>query len=130
MDAVCSHCKKVGHLLASVGPKHGKQLNPGTPGPRKKQRNLRHQHVQTTSKTRSLLLQENTMYQICDNHTEPYVLDITLNNVPVKMEFDIGAAVSVISESTYRKITSNLPTSAFAPILETRFGCWVLQKSK
>ena len=38
------------------------------------------------------------------DHTDPYMVEVTLNGVPISMELDTGAAVSVINQSTYRSI--------------------------
>lgn len=44
------------------------------------------------------------LYTIRDEHFEPIIVDISLNTVPVRMELDTGASVSVISHSTYLAI--------------------------
>ena len=44
------------------------------------------------------------LFTITHNPSKPYLLDVFLNNVPVKMELDTGASVSVINEPTYRSI--------------------------
>ncbi len=44
------------------------------------------------------------MHTLSDKRTEPYILEVVLNDVPVEMELDTGAAVSIISESTYKDI--------------------------
>ena len=52
-------------------------------------------------------------------------LDVFLNNVPVKMELDTGASVSVINEPTYRSIqeqTSALPLQPTETKLRTYTG--------
>ena len=58
---------------------------------------------------------EANAYTLNDKRTEPYLLDIVLNNVPVKMELDTGAAVSIISESTYQDIQKQSFASSLQP---------------
>ena len=47
-----------------------------------------------------------TLFTLHGSNSNPITLDLALNNVPVKVELDTGAAVSVISHSTYLNICS------------------------
>ena len=52
------------------------------------------------------------MFTVGTNSTEPIILDVWINDVPIKMEFDTGASVSILNEATYRVIaeTSKIPS--------------------
>ena len=43
------------------------------------------------------------MFTIKKDHRDPIVVDITVQNKKIKMEITTGAAVSLISETMYRK---------------------------
>ena len=47
-----------------------------------------------------------TLFTLHGSNSNPITLDLALNNVPVKVELDTGAAVLVISHSTYLNICS------------------------
>ena len=50
------------------------------------------------------------MFQLTDKPTcDPILLDVLINDIPVQMEMDAGASVSVISNSTYLSISSKNP---------------------
>ncbi len=47
------------------------------------------------------------MFQLTDKpNCDPILLEVVINNVPIKMEMDTGASVSVISNSTCLLIAS------------------------
>ena len=45
-----------------------------------------------------------TIYSLGKQKTEPYIVEVLLNEESVKMEVDTGAAMSVISEDTFRAL--------------------------
>ena len=45
---------------------------------------------------------EYTMFTFKDPAAEPIYQEVCINKVPVKMEVDTGASVSVVSEETYK----------------------------
>lgn len=47
---------------------------------------------------------EYNLFTLPNENSAPYLLDVSLNDVLVKMELDTGASVSVINEATYREI--------------------------
>jgi predicted aspartyl protease len=50
-----------------------------------------------------------TIYSLGKQKTEPYVVEVLLNEESVKMEVDTGAAMSVISEDTFRALKKKHP---------------------
>ena len=59
------------------------------------------------------------MHVLGDEHSPPYFLDLILNDVPVKMELDTGAAVSIINEATLESIRQS---SGDLPLHPVRAG--------
>ncbi len=47
---------------------------------------------------------EEDIFTIRDQKCSPIVIDILLDDVPVKMEVDTGASTTVISQATFRLI--------------------------
>ena len=45
-----------------------------------------------------------TMFALRNQGSDPILREVHINRVPVKMELDTGAAVSVITQNTYQKI--------------------------
>ena len=45
------------------------------------------------------------MFTTTDNSAEPIVITCLLNDVPTDMEFDTGASLSVINQTTYSQIS-------------------------
>ena len=43
------------------------------------------------------------MFQLTDSRNDPLYITVSVNQVPIKMEIDTGATLTVISESTYRQ---------------------------
>ena len=58
------------------------------------------------------------MHALSGQHTKPYWVNVTLNNVPVEMGLDTGADVSVISDMMYIDIQHQSFASPF-PHTET-----------
>ena len=44
------------------------------------------------------------VFQLTNNSAAPYMLDVYLNSVQLKMQLDTGASVSVINQLTYKRI--------------------------
>ena len=45
------------------------------------------------------------MYTVNSSTGKPIILDVYLNDIPIKMELDTGASLSIISSTTYKAIT-------------------------
>ena len=60
-------------------------------------------YVEETTDAEPVTNTEYDMHVVEEAHSAPYLLDL-LNGVPVTMELDTGAAVSVINESTFDSI--------------------------
>ena len=44
------------------------------------------------------------MFTVKDPATDPIFKEVHINSVPIKMELDIGASVSVVTQATYQEI--------------------------
>ena len=101
-SATCHYCKKPGHL-AKVCRKKAKDLQSAPSGPRT--------HQLDASDT----VEEYSLYYSSSGKPQPLLVSLRLNNVDVSMEVDTGAALSVISEQTYRELW---PNPELAPTLK------------
>ena len=45
-----------------------------------------------------------SLFNVSDQSAKPIIIDVHLNQVPLKMELDTGASVSIISQDTYDKL--------------------------
>ena len=93
-EAVCHACKKRGHIVRVCRSK-GIQRRP----PRKTYY-VEEREDQETPGDSTYSLFAVTGNQRCD----PILREVCINQVPLKMELDTGAAVSVITQRTYQKI--------------------------
>ena len=65
------------------------------------------------------------MYTVNSSTRKPIILDVYLNDIPIKMELDTGASLSIISSTTYKAITQQLTSSSLeksAILLKTYTG--------
>ena len=53
----------------------------------------------------------NDMYTPNACTRKPIIVDVYLNDIPIKMELDTGASLSIISSTTYKAITQQLTNS-------------------
>ena len=59
---------------------------------------------------------DHELFTISESHTNSFQLDVTLNGVPLRMDLDMGASVSVLNKVTYKSIQQQ---SYMAPLIET-----------
>ena len=52
------------------------------------------------------------MFTVRTDATEPIMLDVCINGIPIKMEFDTGASLSIPSSTTYYAIAEKSEISA------------------
>ena len=82
-DAVCHNCKKQGHLVKVCRSK-----------PDDKRTHRLEEDVKET--------QFVGMYNVEGSDSKPYIVSLSLNDAPLKMEVDTGATRTIMSEKTYR----------------------------
>ena len=93
----CYHCGKQGHLARVCRAKRGDYKEP-TQG---RGRQRRPQRTQQQPELDSGQKDTYTLFPVQDPSRKPVTLRVLLNDSPLEMEVDTGAAASVISEKTY-----------------------------
>ena len=100
---MCRSCGKKGHITRVYRSK--KQGTSGK-GRRPTQKRTEHTHwVENESKDTDSDL---SVHKITAGSTHPITVELEIQGKPVVMEVDTGAAVSVISETTYKDLFSNI----------------------
>ena len=66
--------------------------------------------------------EELRLFILTHQSSKPYVVDVFINDAPVKMELDTGASVSVLNEATYRGLQQSIPLQPAAGQLRTYTG--------
>ena len=94
-DITCNFCKRKGHLEKVCMRNYARQHPRGT----------RNRRGRTTWPGSPRRRGTSTSHQ----SSKPYIVDIFVNDKPVKMELDTGASVSVLNEATYRDILQSSP---------------------
>ena len=124
MDATCHRCGGRGHIApfcrtppqAGRNPpqrfrRHGRRgrMNPQRTG----------QVIADTASDESNPL---PIHTLGGKHVKPKMVDLLINNKPVQMEIDTGAAVSLISEEVKRKLFPDIKLSKSRVLLQTYTG--------
>ena len=100
-EAVCYNCRRKGHLAKVCrSPKTGFQRG----GSRQRMKWISTQLAESQE-----MEEEQFVHQIGSSATPPYQVQLTVNNKPVIMEVDTGAAVSLMSYKTYQKLFASVP---------------------
>ena len=96
-EAECYACGKKGHISKACRSKYkGKREQPKQPG--------RDQAATTNAVCNEVEEDVYTMFQLTNSRNDPLYITVRVNQVPIKMEIDTGATLTVISESTYRQV--------------------------
>jgi len=109
-DAKCYICDKKGHLAkkcrnkgrqhpAYVKPKNKHQTHTGYPKTKRKQ-----QKAHFIEEDDSECEETYTMHQVQSEKRKPYRIKAQLNKTEIEMEIDTGAAISIISQDTLKRI--------------------------
>ena len=102
-EAVRHFCKKKGHI-ARVCRSKAKQQKGGK----------KTTYRRPPGKTNLIHIDEKKISEYTVNHLDgkqksPYTVELSVHEAPLKMEVDRGAAVSLISEATYKRLWKNPP---------------------
>ena len=99
-DTVCWYCQKRGHLAKVRKAKVRKESAPKALT-KSTTHSRRQNYVQEHSANQeSPSDTEYVMNVVVNQRSDPYLGDVHLHNIPVKMELDTGVAVSVINSET------------------------------
>lgn len=120
-DVVCHFCKKKGHFAsvcrakavsdrAYVRNQESSNTQEEEPPKPTKQANQVEEELSSEDDI------DYNVYTLSTGYSNPYIIQPTLNSVPVKMELDTGAAVSLICESTYKEIQRSSPFTYLQPV--------------
>ena len=112
-ETVCRFCRKKGHLAKVCRSKRrqGDQPQHRARDQGKKANKNAHHLDQDVSSDEV----EYEMFKLSNKGAAPYLLDVFLNDVSVKMELDTGASVSVITTATYRRIQQQAYVAPLQP---------------
>ena len=90
-DAECKYCKKKGHLERVCKAKARAQ----------QQQRKESAHYMESGDSDESEDSAYNLFTITDPKSAPILVEVVLNSIPVQMELDTGASVSVLSNSTY-----------------------------
>ena len=108
-NTVCRFCKKLGHI-AKVCKTKERQESASKVSTQSTTHRHRQNRVQEQPATQeSLSDTEYGMNVVINEHSDPYVVDVHVNDIPVKMELDTGAAVSIINSGTFDVVKQTHP---------------------
>ena len=97
-EAVCYACRKRGHIARvyrSKGYNRGQKKTQGAHCIEEDDTGDSAEHSDDEAYS---------MFTVKDQAIDPIFREVLINNVPIKMELDTGASVSVVTHSTYQKI--------------------------
>ncbi|XP_064389221.1 uncharacterized protein K02A2.6-like [Halichondria panicea] len=94
-EAVCHYCKKPGHIARVCRAKAKQEKG------KKPTHHMEHSYESDDSVNLINHVEER------NHHQPPYVVHVSLNKVPMEMEVDTGAAMSLISNETFRQLQKN-----------------------
>ena len=103
-EAECHACHKKGHIarVCKTNPDYYRKR--GKPKPKGKDYAKRTNNIEEDKEEADDVY---NMFTVNKDHRNPIVIDVTVQNEKLKMEIDTGAAVSLISETVYRKTWTN-----------------------
>ena len=94
-EATCYSCRKKGHLARVCRSKGRKQPPRGA------------HYIQEEGKDKPSADESYSLFTVRGKATDPIFQEVCINGVPVKMEVDTGASVTVVTQATYQKIKAS-----------------------
>lgn len=123
-SARCFNCSKVGHInRACRAP--SKTPNTSTSSSRQSHRATTSKSIRTLTEEEADSIEyesESLAMNNVHSSSKPIFIDVTINDIPVTMELDTGAAVSIISKAAYSKHWPNKPLERCQTRLNTYSG--------
>lgn len=125
-EATCHQCKKKGHIAPVCRSKTRQQpLTPqtrSTGGHKQKHRRAHHVHEEVSpsaSDTDASSGDEYHLHKLDERSSRPIAVKVLVNERPLTMELDTGAAVSIISEETRKALLPDVKLRKSALVLKT-----------
>ena len=114
-DWLCKACGKMGHI-ARVCRSKGRSNAKSKKGTNKSGRSQTSGEDHGTEQGENSSEEVHTLFHLKEKGHPPLMVTVELNNSSLRMEIDTGAAVSIISETTY---TGLWPKNARPPLLQS-----------
>ena len=123
LESVCHNCGKKGHLshVCSSKPKSSRASNQKQqakqPVPHKRSHQVMIIADKSTVAGHDLDADSNVyaMFHLPTPRSDPLAVKVSLNGVPVEVEVDTGATLSIISKATYHKLWPPLSAPSLQP---------------
>ena len=110
LESVCHNCGKKGHLsrVCRSKPKNSRAPNrkqqAKQPVPHKRTHQVTADKLPVATHEPDADSNAYTMFHLPTPRSDPLAVKVSLNGVPVEMEVDTGATLSIISKATYHKL--------------------------
>ena len=114
IDSICRKCKKKGHLSQVCKSGHGATIALER-GRQQLRKNTNYMDEGQSPEASANEHDAYDLFTLSTQTTAPYRVDVILNDVPMKMELDTGASLSVLNEATYKQLTAQTFTSPLRP---------------
>ena len=103
-DSECHYCHKRGHIAKKCRKKQPDMKRSGAP--QSSTHMVREENINSDEEEEDM----NVLYKMDYGRTKPIKIEIHLNGVPVVMEVDTGASLTVVNEITFNEIKSRCPS--------------------
>ena len=103
-DSECHYCHKRGHIAKKCCKKQADMKRSGAP--QRSTHMVREENINSDEEEEDM----NALYKMDYGRTKPIKIEIHLNGVPVVMEVDTGASLTVVNEITFNEIKSRCPS--------------------
>ena len=118
-QTICNKCKKRGHSARACRSGRARQRQQRNTTKPVRNVEVDDDQVQDNDGSEYEAGFRGSMFRVGGSSQTPIVVAVTVNDKELNMEFDTGAAVSVISMSTYQRMFSETPLLNTSTVLTT-----------
>ena len=111
-SAKCHKCQKIGHIMRACTAQR----------PTKAVRQVTHEEAPQDDDDFGIQNAEYSLFNLNSTSNQPFQVVVIVDNQQVPMEIDTGAAVSLVSEETYKKLWPHKPLQQATIVLKTYSG--------